>query len=108
MKFMEIEWLKVHVSPELREQFVQKDAEIWTAALAQYPGFLSKEVWISPENLAEVVMVIHWESFEQWQAIPKEELDRVEAQFNQAMGDTFSIVESGRYQVRKRWRGEGS
>jgi uncharacterized protein (TIGR03792 family) len=100
---MEIEWLKVRVSPELREQYVQKDAEIWTAFLAKYPGFLSKEVWISPDNLAEVILVIHWANFEAWKAIPAEELERVEAEFNQAMGNTYTIVESGRYQVRKRF-----
>lgn len=101
---MEIEWLKVEVQPELREQFVQKDDEIWTAMLSQYPGFLNKEVWISPDNLSEVILVIHWASFEQWQAIPKADLDQTEAQFNTAMGDTYKIVEVSRYQVRKRTR----
>jgi uncharacterized protein (TIGR03792 family) len=98
---MVIEWLKVNVTPELREQYIQKDAEIWTTALSRYPGFLSKEVWISPDNLAEVVLIIRWESFEQWDAIPPEDLQRVEAQFAAVMGDTNRIVESSRYQVRR-------
>lgn len=101
---MEIEWLKVKVDPELREQFVQKDAEIWTAGLSQYPGFLDKEVWISPDNLSEVILVIHWQSFKQWQAIPTEALNQLEAEFNQVMGNTYQIVEGSRYQVRKRFR----
>jgi uncharacterized protein (TIGR03792 family) len=102
---MEIEWLKVEVQPELREQFVQKDAEIWTATLAQYSGFLNKEVWISPDNLSEVILVVHWASFEQWKAIPADDLEQTEARFNAAMGgDTYKIVETGRYQVRKRTR----
>lgn len=100
---MVVEWLKVRVTPELREQFVQKDAELWTTVLARYPGFVSKEVWISPDNLAEVVVVIYWESFEQWQAVPKPVLEQVEADFNAAMGNTYTIVESNRYQVRKRY-----
>jgi len=104
---MEIEWLKIEVQPELREQFVQKDAEIWTTTLAQYPGFLHKEVWISPENLSEVSLVVHWASFEQWQAIPVADLQQTEARFNQVMGDdTYKIVESSRYQVRKRSQAE--
>jgi uncharacterized protein (TIGR03792 family) len=101
---MEIEWLKVEVQPDLREQFVQKDDEIWTAMLSQYPGFLNKEVWISPDNLSEVILVIHWASFEQWQAIPKADLDQTEAEFNAAMGDTYKIIQVSRYQVRKRTR----
>jgi uncharacterized protein (TIGR03792 family) len=98
---MEIEWLKFQVSPELREQFVQKDAEIWTAALAKYPGFLHKEVWISPNDLSEVVLVIHWASFDLWKAVPTEILDRVEAQFREAMGNTYKIVAAARSQTRK-------
>jgi uncharacterized protein (TIGR03792 family) len=99
---MTIEWLKFRISPELRERFVQQDAAIWTPFLAQYPGFISKEVWISPDDLSEVVQVIHWESFEQWQAIPAAELQRIEAEFAAVMGNTYELVESKRYQVRKR------
>lgn len=97
---MVIEWLKVNVTPELREQYVQKDNEIWTSALSRYPGFLGKEVWISPDDLAEVVLVIRWETLEQWKAIPAEDLQRIDAEFVAAMGNTNRIVESSRYQVR--------
>lgn len=99
---MVIEWLKFRVTPEQRERFVQQDAEIWTTALSQYPGFLSKEVWISPDNLSEVIAVIHWQTLEQWQTIPSEDLERIEARFAEAMGNTeYAIVESAQYQVRK-------
>lgn len=98
---MVIEWLKVRVEPDLREQYVQKDADIWTPALAEYPGFLGKEVWISPDDLSQVVLIVRWASFEEWQAIPTERLQQVEAEFASAMGDTYEIVESARYQVRK-------
>jgi uncharacterized protein (TIGR03792 family) len=100
-KNMVIEWLKFNVSPELRETFVQKDAEIWTPTLAQYPGFLNKEIWISPDNLGEVIAVVHWQSFEQWQAVPADVLEQTEAKFQAAMGDTYQMVETGKYQVRK-------
>lgn len=101
---MVIEWLKFQVSPELREQFVQQDAEIWTQFLAQYPGFMNKEVWISPDNLSEVIQVIYWESFDQWYAIPSSALEQVEAEFANAMGDTYELTESSRYQVRRFFR----
>lgn len=101
---MEIEWLKIKVDPDLREKFVQKDAEIWTAGLSQYSGFLNKEVWISPTNLTEVILVIHWQSFEQWQAIPQEVLHQLEDRFDQVMGNTYKIIEASRYQVRKRFQ----
>ncbi len=98
---MVIEWLKVRVNPDKREQYIQKDDEIWTAALAKHAGFLGKEVWISPDDLSEVVLVIYWESFEKWGAIPSDELQRTEAAFKQALGDVYQLVGSSRYQVRK-------
>ncbi|HEY9597555.1 MAG TPA: TIGR03792 family protein [Cyanophyceae cyanobacterium] len=98
---MVIEWLKLRVSPELRDQFIQKDAEIWTSMLASYPGFLSKEVWINPDVPTEVVLIIRWATREQWQSIPPEQLAKTEQQFAQAFGESPEIIESSEYQVRK-------
>nr|WP_199307694.1 MULTISPECIES: TIGR03792 family protein [unclassified Leptolyngbya] len=94
--------MNVAVQADLREQYVQKDEEIWTPVLAQYPGFLGKEVWISPDDLSNVVLVIRWASLEEWQAIPQEVLDKTEARFQEAMGgETYRITDSKRFQVRK-------
>jgi len=104
---MVIEWLKVRVSPELREKFIQKDAEIWTATLASYPGFLGKEVWINPETSSEVVLIIRWESLEAWKAIPQDQLEQTEQQFTQKFGEQQEIIEATQYQVRKFPLGSG-
>ena len=98
---MVIEWLKFRVSPELREKFIQKDAEIWTSMLATYPGFLSKEIWISPETPSEVVVLIRWASREAWQLVPPERLEQTEQLFTQEFGDQHQIIEAAEYQVRK-------
>ena len=80
---------------------MQKDAEIWTAALAQCAGFLGKEVWINPEDLTEVVLVIRWRSRAQWKAFPAHELKQLEHQMAQVLEDAYQIVEVAEYQVRK-------
>ncbi|MDP8964977.1 MAG: TIGR03792 family protein [Cyanobacteriota bacterium] len=98
---MVIEWLKIKVSPELREKFIEKDAEIWTAKLASYPGFLSKEVWIHPETPSEVVLMIRWASLEAWKSIPSEQLQQTEQQFNQEFGNEHHIIEAAEYKVHK-------
>ena len=98
---MVIEWLKLRVSPELREKFIQKDAEIWTSMLATYPGFLGKEVWINPETPTEVIIVIRWASREAWESVPSERLKYVEKQFTQEFGEQQEIIEAAEYQVRK-------
>ena len=98
---MVIEWLRVKVSPELQEQYVQKGAEIWTSALSSYPGFLGKEVWINPENLSEIILVIRWARREQWKSFPVEQLKQLEEQLDQELGNVHQIVEVSEYQVRK-------
>lgn len=99
---MVIEWLKIQVSEPLRETFIQKDEEIWTATLSQHPGFMGKEVWLSTENPTEVVMVIQWADFNSWEAVPTDVLEATEKRFSEALGaNTYQIVESSAYQLRK-------
>lgn len=99
---MVIEWLKFQVSETLRETFIQKDEEIWTVALAKYPGFMGKEVWITSDKPNEVVFVIQWESMNAWKSVPAETLEATEKAFSQQVGEgTYKIVESNAYQLRK-------
>lgn len=98
---MIIELLRVKVPSNMREKYIQKDAEIWTTALAGYPGFLGKEVWISPNDSTEVMIIIRWATKELWKAIPHAELEALDAQFTQAMGESYPFMETGEYQVRK-------
>lgn len=99
---MVIEWLKIQVDPALREEYIQKDNEIWTKQLSQQPGYLSKEVWIDPIHTDIVVLVIRWATREAWKAVPSGTLAETEKRFVQAMGDgAHKIIETGEYQVRK-------
>ena len=98
---MNVEWLRIKVAPEYRERFVQKDDEIWTTFLSQAPGFLKKEIWISPEDKSEVIIAIHWSALAQQQPISKEALDAVEENFLEQLGVSFQLLETKQYQVRK-------
>jgi uncharacterized protein (TIGR03792 family) len=94
-----IELLRVKVPLHIKEAYIQKDAEIWTAALASYPGFLGKEVWLNPKDPTEIVIVIRWETRELWKAIPEEDVIAVDAKFTQALGEYYPLVESSEYKV---------
>ncbi|MDY7012440.1 MAG: TIGR03792 family protein [Cyanobacteriota bacterium] len=98
---MVVEWLKFRVEPSKREEFIQKDARVWTTTLAHYPGFLGKEVWLDPQNLESLILVLHWNTREQWKAIPQSVLEQTEQKMQQAMGKTYEMVESREYQVCK-------
>lgn len=98
---MVIEWLAFEMAPEHRETFIQIDDEIWTPALSHYPGFISKEVWISPEQLGQVVFVIHWQTREQWKSVPEDDLKAVTERFDEAVPFDYTMVDSREYQVRR-------
>ncbi len=99
---MMIEWLKFQVPEALRERFIQVDEEIWTTALAQYPGFMGKEVWLSPEQPDEIVFVIQWGSLEAWKSIPETVLKATEQQFAEKLGHaSYTLAEAKAYQLRK-------
>ncbi len=98
---MVIEWLKFRVPEGKREQFIQCDLEIWTPFLEQCPGFLTKEVWIQPDQSQEVVMMIRWHSREEWKSIPAKDLKQVTQQFDQALSFDYDMMASKEYQVRR-------
>ena len=84
-----VEWLKFQVPSQQQTRFVEQDTAIWTPVLSSYPGFQSKEIWTNPARPDELVIVTHWASREQWQAIPRNVLDRTTQKFNQAMGREY-------------------
>ena len=94
---MVIEWLKIKVAPEHRDLFIEADDKIWTPALAQYPGFMDKTTWLNPVDLSEIVLVIHWETREQWKAIPAEALDSVTQAFEAAFPFDYEMIEAKEY-----------
>jgi len=98
---MVIEWLKVRVTSDQRERYIRVDDEIWTPALRQYDGFLSKETWIDPEDPEVIIFVIRWETREQWHSIPEDELTEVTNRFDEAFGADYTMAESKEYQVRR-------
>jgi uncharacterized protein (TIGR03792 family) len=93
-----IELLKFKVAANMREIFIQKDEEIWTTALANYPGFLAKEVWLNPDDSTEIICVIRWATREQWKAISLNELASVELKFAAAVGDSYKLVEATEFE----------
>ena len=98
---MVIEFLKFRVPAEHREKFIQKDEEIWNPLFSKHPGFLGKEIWISPDDLTEVVIVIHWQDKEFWEGFSQEEVQLLEKQFDQSLGFDYETLVVTQYQVRK-------
>ena len=96
---MVIEWLKFRVPAAERERYLAIDDEIWTSALAAYPGFLEKATWLAPDREDEVIFVISWATREQWKAIPEVDLEQINQRFDQALGFDYEMLESREFLV---------
>jgi uncharacterized protein (TIGR03792 family) len=94
---MIIEWQKIRVRSELRDLFLEKDEEIWTAGLAREAGFLGKEVWLGEG--AEIILVIRWRSEEDWQGMPQERMDELDRRFRAALPEGWEVAEMRSYRV---------
>lgn len=75
-----IEGITVRVQPELVEQYMEAEEEIWLEGLSQIPGFAGGEVWVSQDHPGEVTSLYFWESEAAfaaidplWRAAKKEE-----------------------------------
>jgi uncharacterized protein (TIGR03792 family) len=71
--------LRVHCAANRRDEFLLRDAQVWTPALAAHDGFISKEVFVSRDDPTLVTFIIRWESLEQWKSFPLDELQRLDA-----------------------------
>jgi len=99
---MVIEWLKFRVASGVSELFIEADRKIWTAFLSQCPGFRKKSVWVNPQDETEIVIVIKWNTREDWSNVPKNLLEKTEKRFMKAIGkDTYEYLEQREYQVRE-------
>ena len=67
-----IELLRVTCVRGKRAEWLVRDAEIWTPALAAHDGYIAKEVWPSIDNPDDVVIIVRWESLAQWKSFPDE------------------------------------
>jgi uncharacterized protein (TIGR03792 family) len=75
-----IELLRIQTAPGRREEFLARDAEVWTPSLTRHDGFLAKEVWVSQDDPNLVTLVIRWASMAQWKSFPVALLEELDAQ----------------------------
>lgn len=94
---MVIEWQKVRVQPGVRDRYLEKDREVWTAGLAREEGFLGKEVWLGEEG--DVILVIRWKHKDHWKGMPRDRQDDLDRRFREAVPEGWELVETRSYEV---------
>jgi uncharacterized protein (TIGR03792 family) len=76
---MVVEELQFEVDPADREEFLRVEEKIWTGFLATCDGFVRKEVWVPEDDLGRVIVMIWWNTMEQWKTITMQQCDEVDA-----------------------------
>lgn len=75
-----VEHLRVKVPAGAREAWLAAEQRTWEPWLEAQPGFLGRDLlWDSARE--EGILLIHWASRQQWQAIPSEEVQQVQERF---------------------------
>jgi uncharacterized protein (TIGR03792 family) len=78
-----------------RERFLEVEAAVWTSFLATCDGFVHKEVWLPEDDPDRVIVMIWWNSLEQWKRITAEQCDEVD----RAMGEWLRPIDVARTHV---------
>ena len=99
-----IEHLRISVPEQGREAWLEAERGSWEPWLAQQTGFLGRDLLWDPET-EEGTLLIRWSSRQAWKAIPSQEVDEVQARFeqlarkemalSQAMDNPFPLVFEG-------------
>ena len=99
-----IEHLRISVPEQGRQAWLEAERGSWEPWLAQQTGFLGRDLLWDPET-EEGTLLIRWSSRQAWKAIPSEEVDEVQARFeqlarkemalSQAMDNPFPLVFEG-------------
>jgi uncharacterized protein (TIGR03792 family) len=87
-----IEELQFVVDPAERDQFLDVEGRVWTGFLKTCDGFVHKEVWTPEDDPARVIVMIWWNTLEQWKSITAEQCDEVD----QRMGEWLRPIDTVR------------
>ena len=94
---MVIEMQRIRVDAERREEWLAADEEVWTRGLSGEPGFLGKEVWQGEDG--ELLLVIRWRSREDWDAVSKPLLDRLDRELRGRLPTGWELAGVSSYEV---------
>ena len=97
-----VEHLRLKVPSEARQAWLIAEQASWDPWLRRQPGFLGRDLYWDAER-QEGVLLIRWETQQAWDAIPREEIERVQEDFEACArralgheeGNPFPMLGSG-------------
>ena len=77
---MVIEELRLKVSADVKEVWLNAEKEIWEPWLSSKDGFLGRQLFWDKEK-EEALILVNWESKKLWKSIPMSEVNVVQQKF---------------------------
>ena len=77
-----VEHLRIKVPADAVEDWIKAERGSWEPWLERQRGFLDRQLLWDPDR-EEGTLLIHWRSRADWQAIPDQEIARVQQRFEQ-------------------------
>ncbi len=93
------ELLRLHVSSDDREAWLNAEKASWEPWLAKQNGFVERKLFWDQEK-EEAILLITWESRDQWKAIPQEEVDAVQKKFEKLARDSTGKITGNPFPLR--------
>ena len=90
-----IEFLTFEVDPTERDEWLAAEERHWSRYLETRPGFAGKEMWVDGDDPGRVHAVIRWESQAAWDAVPRSDVEAVDA----AMGEWYREASMRAFEV---------
>ena len=90
---MVIEELRLKVSADVKEVWLNAEKEIWDPWLSSKDGFLGRQLFWNKEK-EEALILVNWESKKLWKSIPMSEVNIVQERFEDNVKTALNVLEN--------------
>ena len=85
--------MRLKVPSDLREVWLEAEADIWQPWLEEQEGFLGREIFWNP-NKEEALLLVNWENKKIWKNIEPEEVERIQKLFEENVKFKLKVDEN--------------
>ena len=90
---MIIEELRLKVSADVKEVWLNAEKEIWEPWLSSQDGFLGRQLFWDKEK-EEALILVNWKSKKLWKSIPMTEVNVVQQKFEDNVKAALNVLEN--------------
>ena len=87
---MVIEELRLKVSVDAKEVWLNAEKEVWEPWLSSQDGFLGRQLFWDKEK-EEALILVNWKSKKLWKSIPMSEVNKVQEKFEDNVKTALNV-----------------